>query len=179
MATISKLLKIIALLCKRALYMTLYSAKKTYNLKEPTNRSHPIAPNFHWRLARCRPSSHGICVCLFYVCLYINTSADEQIFTGGSLDGAHRLIDGSADIAINWSGGLHHAKSDEASGFCYINDIVRDERKRNRARERGRGRERERERERGRERPSQNGMSGFCYSNVIVRADKFIYCVYV
>jgi hypothetical protein len=47
-----------------------------------------------------------------------------QIFTGGSLDGAHRLIDGSADIAINWSGGLHHAKSDEASGFCYINDIV-------------------------------------------------------
>lgn len=28
-----------------------------------------------------------------------------QIFTGGSLDGAHRLIDGSADIAINWSGG--------------------------------------------------------------------------
>lgn len=47
-----------------------------------------------------------------------------QIFTGGSLDGAHRLIDGTADIAINWSGGLHHAKSDEASGFCYINDIV-------------------------------------------------------
>jgi len=28
-----------------------------------------------------------------------------QIFTGGSLDGTHRLIDGSADIAINWSGG--------------------------------------------------------------------------
>lgn len=27
-------------------------------------------------------------------------------------------------IAINWSGGLHHAKKDEASGFCYINDIV-------------------------------------------------------
>ena len=50
--------------------------------------------------------------------------ANPQIFTGGSIDGAHRLIDGSADIAINWSGGLHHAKSDEASGFCYINDIV-------------------------------------------------------
>jgi acetoin utilization deacetylase AcuC-like enzyme len=47
-----------------------------------------------------------------------------QIFTGGSIDGAHRIIDGSADIAINWSGGLHHAKADEASGFCYINDIV-------------------------------------------------------
>ena len=29
-----------------------------------------------------------------------------------------------ADICINWSGGLHHAKKFEASGFCYINDIV-------------------------------------------------------
>jgi acetoin utilization deacetylase AcuC-like enzyme len=28
------------------------------------------------------------------------------------------------DVAINWSGGLHHAKRFEASGFCYINDIV-------------------------------------------------------
>jgi len=28
------------------------------------------------------------------------------------------------DIAINWAGGLHHAKKSEASGFCYINDIV-------------------------------------------------------
>lgn len=25
---------------------------------------------------------------------------------------------------MNWSGGLHHAKKSEASGFCYINDIV-------------------------------------------------------
>jgi len=33
-------------------------------------------------------------------------------------------MDGTADIAINWAGGLHHAKADEASGFCYINDIV-------------------------------------------------------
>ena len=29
-----------------------------------------------------------------------------------------------ADIAINWAGGLHHAKKVEASGFCYVNDIV-------------------------------------------------------
>jgi len=28
------------------------------------------------------------------------------------------------DVAINWSGGLHHAKKFEASGFCYVNDIV-------------------------------------------------------
>lgn len=28
------------------------------------------------------------------------------------------------NTAINWSGGLHHAKKEEASGFCYVNDIV-------------------------------------------------------
>jgi len=35
-----------------------------------------------------------------------------------------RLNHGLTDIAINWAGGLHHAKKSEASGFCYINDIV-------------------------------------------------------
>ena len=30
----------------------------------------------------------------------------------------------AADIAVNWAGGLHHAKKSEASGFCYVNDIV-------------------------------------------------------
>ena len=33
-------------------------------------------------------------------------------------------MEGQADIAINWAGGLHHAKKAEASGFCYVNDIV-------------------------------------------------------
>lgn len=33
-------------------------------------------------------------------------------------------MSGSSDIAINWAGGLHHAKKTEASGFCYTNDIV-------------------------------------------------------
>ena len=47
-----------------------------------------------------------------------------QLYTGGSLDGAVRLNHDLADIAINWSGGLHHAKKREASGFCYINDLV-------------------------------------------------------
>ncbi|KAI1727951.1 histone deacetylase domain-containing protein [Ditylenchus destructor] len=47
-----------------------------------------------------------------------------SLYTGGSLEGAMRLNHGLADIAINWSGGLHHAKKSEASGFCYINDIV-------------------------------------------------------
>ncbi|WVQ83555.1 hypothetical protein IAT38_005696 [Cryptococcus sp. DSM 104549] len=45
-------------------------------------------------------------------------------YAGGSLAAARKLASGSADIAINWSGGLHHAKKGEASGFCYTNDIV-------------------------------------------------------
>lgn len=47
-----------------------------------------------------------------------------QLYTGCSLDGAVKLNHGLTDIAINWSGGFHHAKKSEASGFCYINDIV-------------------------------------------------------
>jgi len=47
-----------------------------------------------------------------------------QIYTGGSLDSAQLINDGQHTICINWAGGLHHAKKSEASGFCYINDIV-------------------------------------------------------
>jgi histone deacetylase 1/2 len=43
---------------------------------------------------------------------------------GASLQGAAHINEGECDIAINWSGGLHHAKRREASGFCYVNDIV-------------------------------------------------------
>ncbi|KZT06549.1 histone deacetylase [Laetiporus sulphureus 93-53] len=47
-----------------------------------------------------------------------------SISAGGSIAAAQRLANGAADIAVNWAGGLHHAKKREASGFCYINDIV-------------------------------------------------------
>jgi len=47
-----------------------------------------------------------------------------QIYSGGSVDGAALLASGKSDICLNWSGGMHHAKKAEASGFCYINDIV-------------------------------------------------------
>lgn len=40
------------------------------------------------------------------------------------LGAANQLNAGVVDTAINWSGGLHHAKRREASGFCYVNDIV-------------------------------------------------------
>nr|WCZ58768.1 histone deacetylase [Seculamonas ecuadoriensis] len=47
-----------------------------------------------------------------------------QIAAGGSIGGAIKLNHNQSDIAINWAGGLHHAKKAEASGFCYVNDIV-------------------------------------------------------
>lgn len=47
-----------------------------------------------------------------------------QQYAGASLAAARKLNIGATDIAVNWSGGLHHAKKGEASGFCYVNDIV-------------------------------------------------------
>jgi histone deacetylase 1/2 len=48
----------------------------------------------------------------------------SQLCVGGSIGGAVKLNHHQTDIAINWSGGLHHAKKNEASGFCYVSDIV-------------------------------------------------------
>jgi len=50
-ASISRLLKILGLFCKRALQKRRYSAKETYNFKKPTNHSHPI-----WSLERAAGS---------------------------------------------------------------------------------------------------------------------------
>ena len=47
-----------------------------------------------------------------------------QLLSGGSVDAAALLAAGKADVAFNWAGGMHHAKKAEASGFCYVNDIV-------------------------------------------------------
>lgn len=48
----------------------------------------------------------------------------SSIYTGALLDALRKIISGVSDIAINWSGGLHHAKKFEPLGFCYVNDIV-------------------------------------------------------
>lgn len=47
-----------------------------------------------------------------------------KILCGGLLEAAARMNNGTADVAINYAGGLHHAKKLEALGFCYTNDIV-------------------------------------------------------
>ena len=41
-----------------------------------------------------------------------------------SVGAAVMLNHGLSDVAVNWSGGLHHARIDRAEGFCYVNDIV-------------------------------------------------------
>ena len=47
-----------------------------------------------------------------------------SLSAGGSIDSARQINSKESDIVVNWSGGLHHAKRNEASGFCYVNDIV-------------------------------------------------------
>jgi Histone deacetylase domain len=41
-----------------------------------------------------------------------------------ALEGAARLSRDKCDIAVNWAGGLHHAKKSEASGFCFVNGMT-------------------------------------------------------
>jgi acetoin utilization protein AcuC len=45
------------------------------------------------------------------------------LYTGASLDAAQAVVDG-AHVAMNISGGLHHAHRDRAAGFCVFNDCV-------------------------------------------------------
>ncbi|KAK7108351.1 histone deacetylase 8-like [Littorina saxatilis] len=46
------------------------------------------------------------------------------LVAGATMTAAEALCEGRCRIAINWCGGWHHAQRSEASGFCYINDIV-------------------------------------------------------
>ena len=39
-----------------------------------------------------------------------------ELFAGASIEAAQKLNQGQYDVAINWSGGLHHARKEEASG---------------------------------------------------------------
>ncbi|GAA5820687.1 hypothetical protein JCM11251_003112 [Rhodosporidiobolus azoricus] len=56
--------------------------------------------------------------------LFPSLSRYVSLVAGASMTAARILRDGNADIAINWTGGRHHAKRGQASGFCYVNDIV-------------------------------------------------------
>ncbi|ODV86632.1 hypothetical protein CANARDRAFT_27060 [[Candida] arabinofermentans NRRL YB-2248] len=52
---------------------------------------------------------------------YVNLTA------GTTISATEWLMNQSKDkqnIAINWTGGRHHARKSKASGFCYVNDIT-------------------------------------------------------
>ena len=47
-----------------------------------------------------------------------------QIYSGGTIAAAVKLNRAECDVAINWAGGMHHARKSQAGGHCYINDAV-------------------------------------------------------
>lgn len=62
-------------------------------------------------------------------CVYDCPVMDEmddfvKTVASASITAANLLIRQKVDVAINWSGGWHHARRDSAAGFCYVNDIV-------------------------------------------------------
>uniref|UniRef100_A0A3P9P1R5 Histone deacetylase 8 n=1 Tax=Poecilia reticulata TaxID=8081 RepID=A0A3P9P1R5_POERE len=62
---------------------------------------------------------------LGYDCPVVEGIFDYAAAVGGAtLTAAACLLDQKCEVAINWAGGWHHAKKDEASGFCYVNDAV-------------------------------------------------------
>jgi len=72
-----------------------------------------------------------MCAAFFVELTLVNVGDDCPVFDGlfefcgisggGSMEGAARLNRLKCDVAVNWAGGLHHAKKSEASGFCYVN----------------------------------------------------------
>jgi acetoin utilization protein AcuC len=48
----------------------------------------------------------------------------SALLTGASLEAARLLASGETPRAFNIAGGLHHAASNRASGFCYLNDAA-------------------------------------------------------
>jgi len=48
----------------------------------------------------------------------------EALKVGAGLVAAELVVQGQADVAFSFSGGLHHAGPDHASGFCVFNDAA-------------------------------------------------------
>ena len=46
------------------------------------------------------------------------------LVAGATLECVRQVMDEDRRIAFNMAGGLHHARADRASGFCYLNDPV-------------------------------------------------------
>ncbi len=56
--------------------------------------------------------------------IYANMYDSALWTTGASLTAADELLSGRCAVAVNFSGGLHHAMPNHASGFCIFDDPV-------------------------------------------------------
>jgi acetoin utilization protein AcuC len=56
--------------------------------------------------------------------IFLGLFTYSALLTGASLEAARLLASEETLRAFNIAGGLHHAASDRASGFCYINDAA-------------------------------------------------------
>ena len=83
-ATISRLLNMICLFCKKALLKRLYSAKEPYTFKSPTNRSHPIFANIH-AFDTIYIVCLNTCRMHVYIYLYIYTNTCTHIYTHNNM----------------------------------------------------------------------------------------------
>lgn len=48
----------------------------------------------------------------------------EGLKVGAALTGARSIAEGQAEVAFSFAGGMHHARSALASGFCVFNDVA-------------------------------------------------------
>lgn len=71
----------------------------------------PILMHYH-APDGCSSRVLHICIC-YFLCIDRVFFVLVQSYAGGSVGGAVKLNHGNADIVINWSGGLHHAKKAE------------------------------------------------------------------
>jgi len=56
--------------------------------------------------------------------IFEHMHATSALIAGGSIAAATAIARGEVDRAVNIAGGLHHAMSDRASGFCVYNDAA-------------------------------------------------------
>jgi len=56
--------------------------------------------------------------------IYAGMFESAFMTTGASIVAAEEMVHGRGDIAVNLSGGLHHAMPSKASGFCIFDDPV-------------------------------------------------------
>lgn len=55
---------------------------------------------------------------------FLELANHVKFVAGASITAAKCLANDTADVAISWDGGRHHAHKSRAAGFCYVNDAV-------------------------------------------------------